>query len=68
MVPPYRAAKGALVSLTQEMALACSKDGINVNAIALVSLLQTYRHAPRTLSFRQPVRINSFGEWKLQKI
>ncbi len=34
MVPPYHAAKGALVSLTQELALECGKNGINVNAIA----------------------------------
>lgn len=32
-VPPYHAAKSAVVSLTQEMALEYAKDGINVNAI-----------------------------------
>jgi NAD(P)-dependent dehydrogenase (short-subunit alcohol dehydrogenase family) len=34
MVPPYHAAKGALISLTKEMALEYAKDGITVNAIA----------------------------------
>jgi len=33
MVPPYHAAKGAVISLTKEMALEYAKDGINVNAI-----------------------------------
>jgi NAD(P)-dependent dehydrogenase (short-subunit alcohol dehydrogenase family) len=33
MVPPYHAAKAAVVSLTQEMALEYAKDKINVNAI-----------------------------------
>lgn len=33
MVPPYHAAKGALISLTKEMALEYARDGINVNAI-----------------------------------
>lgn len=33
MVPPYHAAKGAIISLTKEMALEYAKDGINVNAI-----------------------------------
>lgn len=33
MVPPYHAAKAALVSLTKEMALEYAKNGINVNAI-----------------------------------
>jgi NAD(P)-dependent dehydrogenase (short-subunit alcohol dehydrogenase family) len=33
MVPPYHAAKGAIISLTREMALECAKDRINVNAI-----------------------------------
>ena len=33
MVPPYHATKGALISLTKEMALECAKEGINVNVI-----------------------------------
>jgi len=33
MVPPYHAAKGALISLTKELALEYARDGIHVNAI-----------------------------------
>lgn len=34
MIPPYHAAKGAIISFTKEMALEYAKDGLNVNAIA----------------------------------
>jgi len=55
MIPPYHAAKGAIISFTKEMALEYAKDGINVNAIAPGFFNTNISGRPKDPNFRRRV-------------